>query len=146
MSLSCFTSDILTLYGHILRLNCKHQEAKKGACQVQLCSNLQYSSVILSNFCNFSQLVLSAHPLLVYQLLSSHQTFTVLSIFVVLSNFCHFLTPCYLFTFYVIYASNKCTCCTRHTHNSLFFLTVRALSAPIHLSYTHQASSAIVPF
>ncbi len=81
-SLGYFISDILTLYGYVLRLNLKHQETKKGAYQVQLCSNLQYSwvtSVILSNFCNFSQLVLSAHPLLIYQLLPSHQTFVIFS-------------------------------------------------------------------
>ncbi len=57
-----------------------------------------------------------------------------LSIFVVLSNFCHFLTPCYLFTFYVIYAPYKCTCCTHHKHNSLSCLIVHTLSAPIYLS------------
>ncbi len=58
--------------------------------RTRACSNLRYSwvtCVILSNFCKFPQLVLSTHPLLLYQT------------FVVLSNFCHFLTPCYLFIF-----------------------------------------------
>ncbi len=54
--------------------------------------------------------------------------------FVVLSNFCHLLAPCYLFTFYVMYTPHKCTCCTHHEHNSLSCLIVRTLSAPIYLS------------
>ncbi len=83
--------------------------------------------VILSNFYNFSQLV-NTHPLLFYQLLSSHQTFLILS------NFCHFLTLSYLLTFYFIYTSYKCTCCTHHKHNALTCLIVRTLSAPIYLS------------
>ncbi len=76
------------------------------------CSNLWYSwvtCVIFSNFCNFSQLVLSTHPLLLYQ-------------------------QCYLYTFYVIYAPYKCTCCTHHKHNPLSRLIVRTLSAPIRFS------------
>ncbi len=80
------------------------------------CSNLWYSwvtCVILSNFCNFSRLVLSTHPLL-------------------LSNFCHFLTLCYLFTFYVIYAPYKCTCCTYYKHHSDTHFLVCTLAAPIH--------------
>ncbi len=63
-----------------------------------------------------------------YQFLSPYQSF------VVLSNFCHLLTPCYLFTFYVIFSSFKCACCTHHTHNSISCLIVRTLSAPIYLS------------
>ncbi len=96
-------------------------------------SNLRYSwlaCIILSNFCNFSQLVLSTHPLLIYQVLSSYKNFAVKN----LTNFCHFLTLCYLLTFYVIYAPYKCTCCTHHRHNSLSCLIVRTLSAPIYLS------------
>ncbi len=73
--------------------------------------------VILSNFCNFSQLVLSTHPLLLYQFLSSHQTFVIFSPLVFYS------------LFYVIYAPYKCTCCTHHTNNPLSRLTVRMLSA-----------------
>ncbi len=49
--------------------------------------------VILSNLCNFSQLILSTHPLLLYQCLPPYQTFVVLSIL------CHLLTLSYLFTF-----------------------------------------------
>ncbi len=79
---------------------------------------------ILSNFYNFSQLV-NTHPFLFYQLLSSHQSF------IILSNFCHLLAPCYLLTFYVIFSSYKFTYCTHHKHNSLLRLIVRTLSAPI---------------
>ncbi len=91
-------------------------------------SNPRYSWVtyfIWSNFCNFSQLVLSTHPLLLYQFLSPYQSF------VVLSNVCHLLAPCYLFTFCVIFSPYKCTCCTHHTHNALSCFIVRTLSAPI---------------
>ncbi len=68
---------------------------------LEICSNPQYSGVtyfILSNFCNFSQLVLSTHPLLLYQVLAPYQSF------IVLSNFCHLFTLFYLLTFYFIYA------------------------------------------
>ncbi len=47
-----------------------------------ICSNPRYSWVtyfILSNFCNFTQLVLSTHPLLFYPFLSYYQTYVVLS-------------------------------------------------------------------
>ncbi len=54
--------------------------------------------------------------------------------FVVLSNFCHLLTPCYLLTFYFINTPFKCTCCTHHKHNSCSRLIVRTLPAPIHFS------------
>ncbi len=81
--------------------------------------------VILSNFYNFSQLV-NTHPLLFYQFLSSHQTF------IILSNFCHLLALCYLFTVYVIFSSYKFTYCTHHKHNTLPCFFVRTLSAPIH--------------
>ncbi len=100
------------------------------------CSNPRYSWVtyfILSNFCNFSQLVLSilsTHPFSLYQILSPYQSF------VVLSNFCHLLAPCYPLTFYVIISPYKCTYCTHHKHNSLSCFTVRTLSAPIYLSYS----------
>ncbi len=54
---------------------------------------------------------------------------------VVLSNSCHFLISCYLFTFYVTYASYKYTCCThRVTQLSLYCLIVCMLSVPIHSS------------
>ncbi len=105
-------------------------KAKQG-----ICSNLRYSwetCIISSNFCNFSQLVLSTHPLLLYQFLSPYQTF------VILSNFCLFLIPCYLFTLYVIYVPYKCTCCTHHNHNPHSRLIMRTF-------LTHQASLAIVP-
>ncbi len=96
----------------------------------KMCSNPRSSwvtYVILSNFYNFAQLV-NTHPLLFYQLLSSHQTF------IILPNFCHFLSLSYLLTFCVIYTSYKCTCCTHHKHNSYSCLIVRTLSAPIYLS------------
>ncbi len=95
-----------------------------------VCSNPRSSwvtYVILSNFYNFSQLV-NTHLLLFYQLLSSHQTF------IILSNFCHRLAPCYLFTFYVIFSSCKFTYCTHHKHNSLF------------LSYRAHVLCANIPF
>ncbi len=85
------------------------------------CGNPQYSWVIyfiLSNFCRFSQLGLSTHPLLLCQFLSPYQSF------VVLSNFCRLLTLCYLLTFYFIYTPYKCTCCTHH--KQLFLLSYRA--------------------
>ncbi len=48
---------------------------------------------------------------------------------VVLSNSCHFLSPCYLFTFCVTYAPYKYTCCThRTTQLSPSCLIVRTLS------------------
>ncbi len=96
-----------------------------------MCSNYRYSWVtyfILSNFCNFSQFVYSNHPLLLYYFLSPYQSF------VVLSNFCHRLTLCYLLIFYLIYAPYKCTCCAHHKHNSLSCLVMRTLSAPIYLT------------
>ncbi len=64
-----------------------------------------------------------------YQILSPYHSF------VVLSNFCHLLAPCYLFTFYVIISPYKCTYCTHHKqHNSFFCLIVRTLSALIYIS------------
>ncbi len=60
--------------------------------------------------------------------------FVVLSNFIILSNFWHVLTPCFLFTFYVTYAPYKCTYCTNYKHNSLSCLIVRTFSAPIFLS------------
>ncbi len=88
-------------------------------------NNPRYSWVtyfILSNICNFSQLVwsiLSTHPLLTLSILSPYQSF------VVLSNVCHLLDPCYLFTFYVIISLYKCTCSTPHT-TQYFLLSYRA--------------------
>ncbi len=61
-----------------------------------------------------------------YQLWSPYQPF------VVLPNFCHFLAPCYPFTFYVIFSPYKCTCCTHHKHNSYSHLIMRTLSALIY--------------
>ncbi len=61
-----------------------------------VCSNPRYSWVsyfTLSNFCNFSQLVLSSHPLLLYQfchlinISSSYQTSVIFSPFVIYSLF-----------------------------------------------------------
>ncbi len=65
--------------------------------------------------------------------------FVTLSLFVALSNICrlikHFLSPCYLFTFYVTYAPYKYTCCThRTTKLSLSSLFVRTLSVLKHFS------------
>ncbi len=87
---------------------------------------MQADNVILSIFFNFSQFVLSSHPLLPHQFLSPYQTF------IVLLNMCHFLTLWYLLTFYVTYAPYKFTCCTHHTDDSYSRLIVRTLSAPIH--------------
>ncbi len=72
---------------------------------------LSYQTFI--TFPNFN-----THPLLFYQLLSSHQTF------IILSNFCHLLALCYLFTVYVIFSSYKFTYCTHH--KQLPFLSYRA--------------------
>ncbi len=100
-----------------------------------ICSNLfGVTCITLSNFCNFSQFVLSTHPVLLYQLLSPYHTS------VILSNFCHFLTTCYLFTFYVSYAPYNCTLCTHHKQNSYSRLTVRTLSAPIHFPNSTDVS------
>ncbi len=52
------------------------------------CSNQRYSwvtCVILSNFCNFSKLVLSTHPLFLYQFLLPYQTFVIFSPLVIYS-------------------------------------------------------------
>ncbi len=90
------------------------------------CSNPRYSWItyfILSNLCNFSQL---NSPLVAVLILLPYQSF------VVLSTFCHFLTLCYILTFYVIYTRYKCTYCTHHKHNNpLPCLIVRTLSALI---------------
>ncbi len=69
--------------------------------------------------------------------------FVILSTFAVLSNFCHILTPCYLFTFYVIYAPYKCTCCTHHEHNSYSRLIVRSTLCVSTLS---QLNKRLWPF
>ncbi len=53
-----------------------------------------------------------------YQFLALYQSF------VVLSNICHLLAPCYLFTFYVIFSSYKFTYCTHD--KQLPFLSYRA--------------------
>ncbi len=99
------------------------------------CSNPRYSWVtyfILSNFCNFSQLVLSTHPLLFYRFFSTYQSFEVLS------NFCQFLTHCYQFTFYVIWQPRNAPAV--HTKNTtLSFLSYRAHAlCSITLSQLHR--------
>ncbi len=110
-----------------------HCKKKKGHEDLDswFCSNPRYSSVtyfILSNFCNFSQLVLSTHPFLLYQfcylinLSSSYQSFVIFSPFLIYS------------LFYGIYSPYKCTCTTHQTHNSLPSFIVLTLSAPIYLS------------
>ncbi len=83
---------------------------------------LSYQTFI--TFPNLSILTLCS----LYPFLSPYQ------FFVVLSNVCHLLAPCYLFNFYVIFSPYKCTYCTHHKHNSLSCLIVRTLSAPIYFS------------
>ncbi len=106
------------------------------------CSNPRYSWVtysILSNFCNFSQLVLPTHPLLFYQFLSPYQSF------VLLSNACQFLTRCYLFTFYVIWQLiNAPAVHTKSTTLALVLSCARSLRQYTFL--TSQVSLAVVPF
>ncbi len=100
------------------------------------CSDLQYSwvtCVTLSNFCNISQLILSTHPLLLYQPLSPYQTFFVLS------NFCHFLTPCYPFSFYVIYAPVVHTANTALSPVLSFARSLRQYTFPTHQVSCHRA-------
>ncbi len=108
---------------HLLAWN---RKSWRGICSNPRCSWVTY--FILSNFCNFSQLDLSTHPLSLYQFLSPYHSF------IVLSNFCQLLTLCYLLTFYFIYAPYKCTCCTHY--NPYSSLIVRTLSAPMHLSFS----------
>ncbi len=106
------------------------------------CSNPRYSWVtyfILSSFCYFSRLVLSTHPLLLYQFLSPYQSF------VVLSNFCHFLTLCYLLTFTL--STHPINAPAVHiTNTTLFPVLSCARSLRQYTFLTHQASLAIVPF
>ncbi len=97
------------------------------------------NQVFVSNFCCLITLLLLFPACVIYS------PFVVLSTFVVLSNFCHFLTPCYLFTFYVIYALYKCTFCTHHKHNSLSPVSSCARSLRQYIFLTHQASLTIVP-
>ncbi len=61
-------------------------------------------------------------------------------------TFFHFLTLWYLFTFYVVHASYKCTCYTHHKNNSLSPVLSWARSLRQYIFLTHQASLAIVPF
>ncbi len=101
-----------------------------------LCSNLRYSwvtCVVLSNFCSFSQIVLSAHPLLVFQPLSSYQTFVIFSPFVIYS------------LFYVIWRPiNAPAVHTTNTTPAPVVSCARSLRQYTFL--THQASLAIMPF
>ncbi len=74
-----------------------------------------------------------------YQFLSPYQSF------VVLPNFCQFLTPCYLFTFYVNWQPiNAPAVHTTNTTLLPFLSCARSLREYNFL--THQASLAIVPF
>ncbi len=88
---------------------------------------LSYQTFI--TFPNLSILTLCS----LYQFLSLYQSF------VVLSNSCHLLAPCYLFTFYVIISPYKYTYCTHHKHNTLLCFIVRTLSALIYPSNSPAA-------
>ncbi len=86
------------------------------------CNLYAVTCIIISNCCHFSQLVLSTHPLLFYQLKSPYQTFAIFSPLVIYS------------LFYVTYAPYKCNCCTHSTTQ---------LSLP---SYRARALCANTPF
>ncbi len=121
----------------------RKQKKTRHAEYQYVCSTLRYSwvtCVIFSNFCNFSQLDLSTHPLLLYHCLPNYQTS------VVLSKLCHLYTPCYLFTCYVIYSPYKCTCCTHRTHTTLTLVLSCARSLRQYTILTHQTPFVIVPF
>ncbi len=94
----------------------------------------------MSNLCYFIKLLLLFPACLIYS------PIVVLSNFVVSSNFCHFLIPCYLFTIYVMYASYKYTCSTHRKHNSLSSVLSCARSLRQYTFLNHQASLAIMPF
>ncbi len=87
--------------------------------------------VILSNFYNFSQLV-NTHPLLFYQLLSSHQTFIHFS-----SSYQTYVifSPLVIYSLFTL-SSHPINSSTVHItqHNSLSCLIVRTLSALIYPS------------
>ncbi len=87
-------------------------------------SNLFYLIKLLQ----LSQLVFSTHSLLLYQFLSPYQSF------VFLSSFYHFLTPCYLFSFYVIWQPINAPAVHTTNTNAFSSLIVGTLSAPIYLS------------
>ncbi len=102
--------------------------------KLKVCSSPRYSWVtyfILSNICNFSQLVFS--------ILSTHTLFA-LSIFVSLSIFSRLIKlmsvsqPLLSIHFLRYLATYKCTRCAHHKHNSFSCLIVRTLSAPIYPS------------
>ncbi len=106
-----------------------------------MCSSRRYSCVtciILSNFCNFSQFVLSTNPLLLYQFLSSYQ------IFVVLSNFCHFLTLVIYSPFTLsTHPTNEPAI---HTTNTTLFPVLSCAGSLRKFTFlTHPAFLAIVP-
>ncbi len=85
------------------------------------CSKQEYpwiTCAISSDFCLFSQLVLSYHRLLSYQT------------FVILSDLCHLLTLCYLLTFYLC---NLEMYLLYTPYTSLSHLIVRPYCALIHL-------------
>ncbi len=77
-------------------------------------------------------------PILSYQTFVTFPSLFYLRTLCYFINFCRlierlsFSHPLFLFTFNVIYAPYKCTCCKHHTHNSYSRLSVRTLSAPIH--------------
>ncbi len=95
---------------------------------------------ILSNFCNFSQLVLSTHSLLFYQFWSPYHSV------VVLSSFCHLLTLCYLLTFFTLSTHPINAPAVHTTNTTLFPVLSRARSLLQYTFLTYQACLAIVPF
>ncbi len=100
----------------------------------RICSNPRYSCVtffILSNICNFSQLVLpilSTHPLFA---LSNFATLSIFRRLVKLLSVSHPLLSIHFLRYLATY---KCTRCTHNKHNSLSCLIASTLSAPIDLT------------
>ncbi len=89
------TGTCKILYHFTFRYAEKDTWVINGNVWLKVCSNLKHPLIVcvnLSNFCHFSPLVVSTHPLLFYRILSPYQTFGVVSTVFILSNFCHLLT------------------------------------------------------
>ncbi len=101
------------------------------------CSNPRPSwvtYVILSNFYKFSQLTLSIHPLLLfYQLLSSQQTFIILS---------NFFSPFLIYSLYALSTHPINAPAVRTTNTTLTLVLSCAGSLHQYTFLTHQASLA----
>ncbi len=99
---------------------------------LRTCSNLEYlwiARVILSTVCHFSQLVLSTYTFLLYQFLSSYQTFVIFSSFVIYSFFAHPINAP------AVHTTNMTVAPVLSSERSLCQYTFP----------THQSSMAIVP-